>query len=168
MPEPRHRSDLVIRLIAFFKLVKAGVLIALGVGLLSMRHEHSWLGTWIHALAVDPHGKYLSELLAKLGALDAHQLLPLGLASLAYASVFLTEGIGLMLKKPWAEIMTVIVTVSFIPLEIYELVEHPTLAKIAVLLVNVAVVPYLLWRLRREGHWPFHRRRAVDHQRQRQ
>jgi uncharacterized membrane protein (DUF2068 family) len=154
----KQRSDLVIRLIALMKLVKAAMLIALGIGLLTMRHEHSWLGDWIHAIAIDPHGKYMSQLLDKIGAMDAHQFMRFGVGSLAYATVFLIEGIGLMLKKPWAEILTVIVTVSFIPLEIYELVVHPTLAKVAVLLINTAVVPYLLWRLRREGHWPFHRR----------
>ncbi len=123
-----------------------------------MRHDHSWLGDWIRAIEIDPHGKYVSEALAKVTSLHAYQYIEFGVGSLAYAAVFLTEGIGLMLKKPWAEIMTVIVTVSFIPLEIYELVEDPTLAKVAVLLVNVAVLPYLLWRLRRDGHLPFHRR----------
>jgi uncharacterized membrane protein (DUF2068 family) len=157
---PRHRSDLVIRLIAVFKLVKAAMLIALGLGALSLRNDHSWLSTWIHALAADPHGKLVAGLIAKVSSLDAHQLIHIGAGSMAYAAVFLVEGIGLMMRKPWAEILTVIVTASFIPLEIYELVDHPTPAKLAVILVNAAVVPYLLWRLRREGHWPFHRRSA--------
>lgn len=160
-PMPRHQSDLIIRLIALFKLVKAAMLIALGVGALTLRHDHSWLATWIHALAADPHGKYATELLAKVSSLDARTMMSIGVGSLIYSSVFLTEGIGLMLRKPWAELLTVIVTTSFIPLEIYELVEHPTWAKVAVIAVNVAVVPYLLWRLRRDGHWPFHRRGAL-------
>ncbi len=158
---PIHRSDFIIRLIALFKLVKAAMLIALGVGLMSMRREHSWLGDWMHAIAVDPHGKLVSEVLAKIGDMTPHQFVRLGIGSLAYAAVFLIEGVGLMLKKPWAEIMTVIVTISFIPFEIYELVDRPSLAKVAVLLINVAVVPYLLWRLRAGAHWPFHRRGVV-------
>jgi uncharacterized membrane protein (DUF2068 family) len=152
---PHQRSDLVIRLIALFKLVKAAMLIALGLGALSMRHDHSWLGTWIHALSADPHGKYVTEALAKVSSFDGPTMMHIGVGSLLYSGVFLTEGIGLMLKKPWAEILTVIVTISFIPLEIYELTEHPSWAKVAVLVVNVAVVPYLLWRLRRDHHWPF-------------
>jgi uncharacterized membrane protein (DUF2068 family) len=71
--------------------------------------------------------------------------------------VFLVEGVGLLLRKPWAEIMTVIVTTSFIPLEVYELVERFSGAKVLVIVVNVLVVLYLLRRLRREGHWPFRR-----------
>jgi len=155
---PRHRPDIVIRLIALFKLLKAAMLIALGLGALSMRHDHSWLGTWIHALATDPHGKRVTELLARVTAFDAHDLRRIGIGSMLYAMVYVIEGIGLMGRRAWAEVMTVIVTTSFIPFEIYELVEHPSWAKVAVIAVNVLVVLYLLRRLRREGHWPFHRR----------
>ena len=154
---PRHQRDLVIRLIALFKLVKAAMLIALGLGALSMRHDHSWLGTWIHALAADPHGKYVVKLIGKISSLDARELEEIGLGSLLYAAVFLVEGVGLMLRRMWAEVMTVIITTSFIPLEIYELVEHESWAKGAVIVVNVLVVLYLLRRLHREKHWPFHR-----------
>ena len=156
---PRHRSDPIIRLIALFKLVKAAGLIAVGVGALSLRHGHagSWLGEWIDALAVDPHGKYVDRALARLSSLNAHQLKEIGVGSLLYATVFVVEGIGLLYRKMWAEVMTVIVTISFIPLEIYELVEHPTWIKAAVTVANAVVVLYLLRRLRREQHWPFHR-----------
>jgi uncharacterized membrane protein (DUF2068 family) len=154
---PRHR-DIVIRLIALFKLLKATMLIALGLGALSMHHDHSWIGTWVHALAADPHGKYVTDLVAKVSSLDAHDLREIGVGSLIYASVFLIEGIGLMMRRAWAEVMTVIVTTSFIPLEIYELVEHRSWAKVIVIGVNVLVVLYLLRRLRRQNHWPFHHR----------
>jgi uncharacterized membrane protein (DUF2068 family) len=154
---PRHQRDLVIRLIALFKLVKAAMLIALGLGALSMQHEHSWLGTWIHALAIDPHGKLVTALIARISSFDARQLEEIGIGSLLYAAVFVVEGVGLMLRRMWAEVMTVIITTSFIPLEIYELVEQKSWAKGAVIVVNVLVVLYLLRRLHREKHWPFHK-----------
>jgi uncharacterized membrane protein (DUF2068 family) len=154
---PRRQRDIVIRLIALLKLMKALVLIAVGIGALSMRHDHSWLGTWTHALAADPHGTYVAKLVAKIGSLDARELEELGIGSLVYASVFVVEGVGLMLRRMWAEVLTVIVTTSFIPLEIYELAVHKSLAKAAVIVVNVLVVLYLLRRLRRENHWPFHK-----------
>jgi uncharacterized membrane protein (DUF2068 family) len=157
---PRHQRDLVIRLIALFKLAKAAMLVAVGVGALSMRNGHpgNWIGEWVHALAVDPHGRYVNLLLAKVSSLDVHELREIGVGSLVYAAVFLVEGIGLMLRKMWAEVLTVIVTTSFIPLEIYELVEHRSWAKVIVIGVNVLVVLYLLRRLRRQNHWPFHHR----------
>jgi uncharacterized membrane protein (DUF2068 family) len=159
---PRHRRDIVIRLIAVLKLIKALGLIAIGIGALSIRHNHPdhGMAEWVAALAVDPHGKYVNELLAKVSSLDAHQLREIGVGSLIYASVFIIEGVGLMLRRMWAEVMTVIVTTSFIPLEIYEVMEHRSWAKAVVLVVNVLVVLYLLRRLRRENHWPFHKVRT--------
>ena len=153
----RHRPDVIIRLIALAKLVKAAMLIALGLGALSMRHDQSWLGTWIHAIAADPHGKYVTEAIARISSFDAHDLRRIGVGSMIYGAVFVIEGIGLWLRQAWAEVMTVIVTTSFVPLEIYELVEHPSWPKVCVLAFNVVVVLYLLRRLKRERHWPFHR-----------
>jgi uncharacterized membrane protein (DUF2068 family) len=154
----RHRRDVIIRLIGLFKLAKAGMLVALGLGALSMRHEHSWLNIWIHAMAADPHGRRVAELIARVSSVRVHELIEIGVGSLLYAAVFATEGIGLLFRKAWAEVMTVIITTSFIPLEIYELAEHPSWAKVCVIIVNGFVVAYLVRRLRREGHWPFHRR----------
>lgn len=156
-----HRRDVIIRLIGLFKLAKAAMLVAVGVGALSMRHDHSWLNTWVHAIAADPHGHYVARLLAKVCSVRARELVEIGVGSLIYASVFAVEGVGLLLRKGWAEVMTVIITTSFIPLEIYELAEHASWAKIAVIIFNIAIVIYLVRRLRREGHWPFHRRRVL-------
>ncbi|HEX3761676.1 MAG TPA: DUF2127 domain-containing protein [Kofleriaceae bacterium] len=154
--------DVLIRLIAVFKLVKALLLIAIGVGALSLRHHHDGaLGTWVHALVFDPHGRLFHEAIAKVSGLDTRQLADIAIGSLVYAAVFTVEGIGLMLRRGWAEVLTTLITVSFLPLEIYELMEHRSWAKIGVIVANALIVVYLVRRLRREGHWPFHRRRRL-------
>lgn len=155
---PHHQRDPLIRLIALFKLVKALVLITIGIGALSMLHHHgNRLAQWLDALTADPHGVHIHRLLARISSLDPRQLEEIGLGSLLYASVFVIEGVGLMLRRMWAEVMTVLVTTSFIPLEIYELVTNKSWVKAAVIAVNVLVVLYLLRRLHREKHWPFHK-----------
>lgn len=154
----RHHPDLVIRLIGLLKLGKAMVLIAIATGALMLwRHPEGALGEWLDALVFDPHGKHFHRLMVRITALDDRQLEEIGIGGLVYAAVFVVEGIGLMLRRAWAEVMTVIVTTSFIPLEIYELIERRSAAKAVVIVVNVGVVLYLLRRLRRERHWPFHR-----------
>src|SRR5215475_15945572 len=158
---PRHSRDVLIRLIALFKLVKALLLIAVGVGALSLRHHDGALAGWIHALVFDPHGKLFHEAVEKISGLDTRQLEGIAIGSLVYAAVFLVEGIGLMLRRGWAEVLTTLITISFLPLEIYELIEHESWMKIGVIVVNALIVVYLVRRLRREGHWPFHRRRAL-------
>ena len=60
--------------------------------------------------------------------------------------MFATEGWFLHRRKHWAEWFTVGVTVSFIPFEVYELVEGPSIGKAVMLAANVAIVIYLLVR----------------------
>ena len=66
-----------------------------------------------------------------------------------YSALFLSEGIGLLLRKRWAEYFTVIVTGSLILLELYEIARRPTGVRVAVSLLNVSIVWYLARGLRR-------------------
>ena len=72
----------------------------------------------------------------------------LGVGSFVYAALFLTEGIGLWMAKRWAEWFSVIITSSLVPFEIYEIYRHPTVLKFGALLLNLAVVAYLVYRIR--------------------
>ena len=51
------------------------------------------------------------------------------------------------MRKVWAEYLTIIITGSFIPLEIYEMVEHRSMVKGMVIVLNVAIVIYLVLRV---------------------
>jgi uncharacterized membrane protein (DUF2068 family) len=66
-----------------------------------------------------------------------------------YSAVFFTEGIGLALRKRWAEYFTIITTSSLLPLEVYELAKHASIGKGFALVINLAVVFYLVLELRR-------------------
>jgi uncharacterized membrane protein (DUF2068 family) len=72
------------------------------------------------------------------------------LGSFIYAGLFLVEGTGLWLRKRWGEWLTVIVTSSLIPVEIYEIHRHLTVAKLGVLALNLAIVIYLILHMRRQ------------------
>jgi uncharacterized membrane protein (DUF2068 family) len=148
-----QRRDGVIILIGVFKLVKTLMLIAAGVGLLSLGDEHgpSPLGR-LHA---DPQNHYINMAVAKLVSTDPHKLRELGVGTFIYAALFATEGTGLLLRKLWAEYLTIFITTSFIPLEVYEMVHRGSVLKGIVIAANVAIVAYLVWRLRRDKHWPF-------------
>ena len=71
--------------------------------------------------------------------------------ALVYALVEGIEAVGLWYAKRWAEYLTLIVTASLLPVEVYELSEHATPFKILALIVNVAVVAYLLYAKRLFG-----------------
>ena len=141
----------VLYLIAAFKLFKGLVLLAVGFG------AHTLLGKdvaaevyrWANAFRVDPGNRFFHLLMARLSILNEKTLRELSIGTFFYSALLLTEGMGLFLRKHWAEYFTVITTSVFIPLEIYELIRRATFAKGIVLALNVAVVVYLAMNLRR-------------------
>jgi uncharacterized membrane protein (DUF2068 family) len=140
-----------LMLIAAFKLLKGVVLLAVAIGALRMLHRDvaGVADQWVNAFRVDPHNHYIHWLLEKLGKVDDHKLRELSVGTFIYAALFLTEGTGLALSQRWAEYFTIITTSSFLPLEIYEIIHHATVAKIVALVVNLLVLVYLIWELRR-------------------
>lgn len=140
-----------LRLIAAFKLLKAAALLVAGFGVLKLLHKDvaAEMGTWIDYLRVDTQNHFVQSMLEKAGLLDDRRIKELSLGTFAYAALFLTEGIGLWFRKRWAEYFTIISTASFLPFEIYEIVERVSAVRILLLLVNIGVVIYLIWELRR-------------------
>jgi len=76
----------------------------------------------------------------------------LGYAAFFYAALFAAEGVGLYLRKRWAEYLVVIVTGSLLPFEIYEIYVHATWWKFVIVLGNLLIVGYLIHRLRLDCH----------------
>jgi uncharacterized membrane protein (DUF2068 family) len=140
----------MVRLIAAFKLLEAILLIAVGVGALKLLHQDaaSALDRWAAMLGFDPGNQYVDRALQKLANLPPNKIKGLGVGSFVYAGLFLIEGIGLWMVRRWAEWFTVIVTSSLVPVEIYEIHRHPSPVKILVLIINLAVVGYLAYRIR--------------------
>jgi uncharacterized membrane protein (DUF2068 family) len=150
MPDTRkHPRGLM--LIAAFKLLKGLALLAVGIAvpMLANKDLVAEAQHWVDPFRVDPHNHYLHLLLEKLANVDPHKLRALSLGTFVYSALFLTEGAGLFLRKRWAEFLTVISTAGLIPLEIYELFHHPTFTRALLLLVNIAVVAYLIFEIRR-------------------
>lgn len=142
-----------LRIIAVFKLIKGLLLVAVGVGAFKLLHKDvSEIATnWITAIRVDPDNRLIHGLITKVGLMNDHKLEELSIGSFFYAALLLTEGVGLWLKKRWAEYFTIITTCSLIPLELYEIAKHVTFTRIAILLINAAIVWYLFVQLRK-GH----------------
>ena len=153
MPSARGRAknDPWLLLIGLFKLVKGVSLLIVAFGLLRLLHRDVAEVTqhWIEVLRVDPENRFIHRALMKVFNVTPKQLKELSAGTLVYAAIFLTEGTGLLLRKHWAEYMTLISTGLFIPLEIYEIHRHFTMLKLGVTVVNVAIVWYLAMRIKR-------------------
>jgi uncharacterized membrane protein (DUF2068 family) len=139
-----------LRVIAAFKLLKACALIAVGVGALRLLHKDvgALVEHWINVFRVDPHNHYIDLLLEKLANVDDRRLKELSVGTFVYAAIFLVEGAGLALGKRWAEYFTIITTSSLLPIEIYELTRGVSIGRSVALVINLAVVAYLIYELR--------------------
>ncbi len=147
-------SDPLLRLIAVFKLIKSALFFCAGIGLLHLFNkdvEHR-LQHLLDHLHVDPENRYAKELLDQVGKWTNTNLKLAGLSAISffYAILFGTEGVGLYLRKRWAEWFVVIVTSSLLPLEIYEIIHRVTPLKIAVTIINLLILTYLILVIRRK------------------
>src|SRR5260370_7964931 len=81
---------------------------------------------------------------------DEWRVRQLGVGRFFYSALFLSEGRGLGLAKRWAEYLTIVTTACLMPVELYEIYVHASWPRVVVLLVNTAVVAYLILELRRK------------------
>jgi len=147
----RFAAPAALWLIGAFKLAKGLILVVVGLGALHLVHRD--LSETAVAITrrfhLNPANRYLDLALSRFLSLDARQLRQISAGTFCYAALLLTEGMGLLLRRRWAEYFTVIVTGSFIPLELYELTRRISMTRVIALAVNVAIVWYLVAVLRR-------------------
>ena len=110
-PEPRFG---ILRIIALYKLVKVLLLLALAYGEVRL-HDASLaakLLTWASARPLGLERQVVTQLLTWFSGISASGIHTLRLVTLCYAAVFAIEGIGLWMRKRWAEWMTTIITAA--------------------------------------------------------
>jgi uncharacterized membrane protein (DUF2068 family) len=145
----------VIRLITLERFLKAAVLVAGSVALLFLdRHSGA------HQVILNIQSEYnldagrglwhrlVGSFLDRAAGVPNGQLLALAVAGLLYGGLETLEGVGLVLKRRWAEYLVLVATVVFIPVEIEELATRPSLFKAVAFLANLLIVAYLVWRKR--------------------
>lgn len=147
-----HGYDNGLLLIGIFKLGKSIFFFCVGLGVIHLLHKNlaDEVMRWATALGRDPEGRVVTFLLEKADLIDVHRLRAIGAATFAYSALALTEGIGLLLQKVWAEYLTLILTISFLPWELYELARRPNVFRLGLLVINLGVLWYLVWLLRRK------------------
>jgi uncharacterized membrane protein (DUF2068 family) len=143
-----HSKGLVM--IGIFKLMKALVFFSLGVG--ALHFINADLDYTIQKVATqlkfDPESHFISVVLDKADMIDDHQLKLVSEATFAYSGVAVVEGVGLLMEQAWAEYLTLVLSLMFLPWEFYELIRRPSLWRLGIIGINLAIVVYLLWFLR--------------------
>ncbi|OHE86106.1 MAG: hypothetical protein A3G75_05250, partial [Verrucomicrobia bacterium RIFCSPLOWO2_12_FULL_64_8] len=103
--------------------------------------------TIVRQLHLNPAGRHSRAFIEATAHLDEAQLRMLAVATVVYTAVRLVEAFGLWRGRAWAEWFGAVSGGIYIPVELYELWEGITWLKVAVFLVNCAIVGYLVWAL---------------------
>jgi len=148
-------SPFGLLLIGGFKAASSLLLVALGFGLLhsinaDLSEAAHRLVAWIK---LDPDNHYIHDAIERVSGIKPSQLKEIGAGTILYGLLYGVEGVGLLMRKPWGEYLTVVLTGLFIPLEIYEIFHKPTAPKVVVFVLNAAIVAYLVVQIvkRRRG-----------------
>ena len=155
------RDKIVLRLIAINRALHFFVLGLLGIAILLFASHRAAFRERFYRIVTDlqggavaggGHGQHglLGEI-DKLFSLQSSRLHLFAAVILVYAAIEGVEAIGLWYQRRWAEYLTFIVTVSLLPIEIYELVHRLSPLKVLAFVINVAVVAYLLYAKRLFG-----------------
>jgi len=145
-----------VRVVAIYEGLKSALVLALASGLLTLVHRH------LHEIAVrllqhahlDPAAKYSRIFLDAAAHLQDSRLVLLAAAAIAYAVLHLVEAYGLWFHRAWAEVLAAGSAAIYLPVEIYELLQHATGIRAAFLIANTVVVAVMIASL-------FRRRRAA-------
>ena len=140
------RPDFGLRVIIVWKCVKVCIMTAVGITAFALMNSdiHDLGVRAVNWLGIDPTRPTVQKILESLTGLTPGRMALIGSGALLYATVLGLQAWGLHRRRVWAEWLTVIVTASLIPVEIYEIVSHATLGKVLALIANIAIVVYLL------------------------
>lgn len=138
-------------LLGLFKLLKAIFFLMVGAGALHLVHRNlgEIVSHFVDSLPIDPEGRVVSVIMDKADLINAHDLRRIGAGAFIYSALCVVEGTGLVNRKTWAEYFTVTLTALGLPIEGFEILRHFTLLKVGAMVVNLAILLYLLWVLKR-------------------
>jgi len=146
-------TAIVLVLIGVFKLFKATIATICGLTALHLVHRNIPIAEFadkvLAYVKIDPDNEHTAKLLAPLLSVTNSQLSLVAIVFFIYAALFLTEGVGLVLRKRWGEWVVVVVSSLLIPYEVYETIHRLTPVKCGILTVNLAIVVFLVYCLRR-------------------
>ncbi len=155
------RDRYILRLIAVDRMLHFLVLSALAAAVFLFASDRAALNAEFTRILNDLQGGVGGPLsnskhgivhdLQYLFAVNIKNLYLVGAAIAAYALLEGIEAIGLWFAKRWAEYLTFVATIVFIPYEISELIKGVTALKLVAFVINVAVAVYLLYAKRLFG-----------------
>lgn len=134
------------KLLAIYYLVQGLLLIAVGVGGLVLVDQNQLLVVkqWLRVVRLDPENRFIHWLLTRILPVTNEMLEAFSVGSFVYGGLALVQGGGLWFSKLWASYLSVVVVGSFIPWQLYSLLDEVTAVKLISLCINTVIVGYLI------------------------
>ena len=139
--------DRAVHMLAFSAVAVAAIAVDRNIGAV-----HSWAQGMLDSLERAQHGSggvsahgFTAALLTRLANLRPSSLAALAGFAIVYAVISGFEAVGLWRERRWAEYLTALATAGFLPIEIHELIKRVTFVRIFAMVVNIAILVYLVW-----------------------
>jgi uncharacterized membrane protein (DUF2068 family) len=138
--------------IGVLKLISGATALLVGIGVFRfLGHDPGPKAERIVThLGLDPHNHVIHAVISGITGIDRAHLRALEAGTFFYAALHTIEGTGLILGYHWAEYLVIVATGSLIPFEIYEIARRFTIIRVALFILNVAIVIYLIITLRKD------------------
>ena len=143
-----HRTAATgLRTVATFEAAKGFLVMAAGVGLLSLLHQdvQQAAESAVRHLHLNPAHYYARAFIEAATRLTDTRLWLLACGAFAYALTRGVEAYGLWRARVWGEWLAILSGTLYLPIEIYALVHHATALKAAVLVITVGIVAYVAY-----------------------
>jgi uncharacterized membrane protein (DUF2068 family) len=140
-----------LRTVALLEGAKGAVVLLAGFGLFSLVHRdvQSFAETLVTHAHLNPASRTPRVFIAFASRLDDARLWQLAAGAMAYSAVRLIEAYGLWYGRRWGEVFAAASGAVYVPFELRELVHRPSPLSLSLLAVNLGIVGYMLYSLRR-------------------
>ena len=138
-----------MRAIAIFEGAKGVIVLAAGLGLLSLIHRdlESMAASVVGHLHLNPASHYPQIFIDAAGRTSDTRLMLLALGAATYSVVRLVEAYGLWFARRWAEWFAAAAGAIYVPFEVYKLVHDGGWGPAAALAVNLGIVGVMIYVL---------------------
>jgi uncharacterized membrane protein (DUF2068 family) len=142
---PAHLRGL--RSVALFEFTKGFAVLLLGFGVLSLAHRDVWevAENFLELLRINPDHRYAQIFLNLADRLNDTKLWLVAAAAAAYSTLRFVEAYGLWKARAWAEWVALVSGAFYIPFEVREILRKPTPIRLSILVINLAIVAYMLY-----------------------
>ena len=136
-----------LRGVAILELAKGLVVLLVGFGVVSLLHRDAWdvAENLLRILHISPERHYAQIFLDLADNVTDAKLWAVAACAAAYSTLRFIEAFGLWHARAWAQWFALVAGALYLPFEMYELVQRPSLLHAGILVANLGIVLYMLF-----------------------